>query len=111
VRVDRLPEQTRLVYVTPSHQFPLGMPMSQERPLALLAWARSHGALVVEDDYDGEFRFEGRPVDSLKSLDRAGVVAYAGTFSKTLFPELRVGYVVPPASLAEDFLKAKQVDD
>ncbi|RAO76064.1 PLP-dependent aminotransferase family protein [Dyella jiangningensis] len=111
LRVDLLPEQARLVYVTPSHQFPLGMPMSLERRLALLAWARRRGAPVVEDDYDGEFRFEGRPVESLKSLDRAGVVAYVGTFSKTLFPELRAGYVVPPASLAADFLKAKQIND
>ena len=111
LRVDRLPEHARLVYVTPSHQFPLGMPMSLERRWALLAWARRRGALIVEDDYDGEFRFEGRPVESLKSLDRDGVVAYVGTFSKTLFPELRIGYVVPPASLAEDFLKAKQIND
>ncbi|WP_130618816.1 PLP-dependent aminotransferase family protein [Dyella amyloliquefaciens] len=111
LRVDLLPEQARLVYVTPSHQFPLGMPMSLERRLALLEWARRRGALIVEDDYDGEFRFEGRPVESLKSLDREGVVAYVGTFSKTLFPELRVGYVVPPASLAEAFLKAKQIND
>ncbi|WP_201314068.1 PLP-dependent aminotransferase family protein [Dyella sp. EPa41] len=111
LRVDLLPGQARWVYVTPSHQFPLGMPMSLERRLTLLAWARKRGALIVEDDYDGEFRFEGRPVESLKSLDRDGVVAYVGTFSKTLFPELRVGYVVPPASLAEDFLKAKQIND
>jgi GntR family transcriptional regulator/MocR family aminotransferase len=111
LRVDLLPEQARLVYVTPSHQFPLGMPMGLERRLALLEWALRRGALIVEDDYDGEFRFEGRPVESLKSLDREGVVAYVGTFSKTLFPDLRVGYVVPPASLAEDFLKAKQIND
>ncbi|HET6553142.1 MAG TPA: PLP-dependent aminotransferase family protein [Dyella sp.] len=111
LQVDRLPEQARLVYVTPSHQFPLGMPMSMERRLALLEWASRRGALVVEDDYDGEFRFEGRPVESLKSLDRGGVVAYVGTFSKTLFPELRTGYVVPPAALAADFLKARQIND
>lgn len=111
LRVDLLPEQARLVYVTPSHQFPLGMPMSLERRLALLEWALRRGALIVEDDYDGEFRFEGRPVESLKSLDREGVVAYVGTFSKTLFPDLRIGYVVPPASLAGDFLKAKQIND
>lgn len=65
----------------------------------------------MEDDYDGEFRFEGRPVESLKSLDRSGVVAYVGTFSKTIFPELRMGYVIPPESLASAFLKAKQIND
>jgi GntR family transcriptional regulator/MocR family aminotransferase len=109
--VDELPDDARLVYVTPSHQFPLGMPMSLERRMALLEWASRRGALIVEDDYDGEFRFEGRPMESLKSLDRGGVVAYVGTFSKTLFPELRTGYVVPPASLAADYLKAKQITD
>jgi GntR family transcriptional regulator/MocR family aminotransferase len=57
-------------------------------------------ALVIEDDYDGEYRFEGRPMESLKSLDNAGVVAYVGTFSKTIFPELRIGYMIPPSSLA-----------
>lgn len=109
--VDALPDDARLVYVTPSHQFPLGMPMSLERRMALLAWASRRGALIVEDDYDGEFRFEGRPVESLKSLDRDGVVAYVGTFSKTLFPDLRTGYVVPPSSLMADFLKARQLND
>ncbi|MGO4302089.1 MocR-like pyridoxine biosynthesis transcription factor PdxR [Cupriavidus sp. RAF12] len=109
--VDSLPADARLIYVTPSHQFPLGMPMSLERRLALLDWAQRHGALVIEDDYDGEFRFEGRPMESLKSLDNAGVVAYVGTFSKTIFPELRVGYVIPPAPLAAGIRKAKQVGD
>ncbi|CAG9164442.1 MocR-like pyridoxine biosynthesis transcription factor PdxR [Cupriavidus pampae] len=109
--VDRLPPEARIVYVTPSHQFPLGMPMSLERRLALLAWAQQHGALIVEDDYDGEYRFEGRPVESLKSLDKAGVVAYVGTFSKTIFPELRVGYVIPPAPLGVAMRKAKQIGD
>jgi GntR family transcriptional regulator / MocR family aminotransferase len=109
--VSKLPRNTRLVYVTPSHQFPLGMPMSLERRIALLEWAAKRGAVIVEDDYDGEFRFEGRPVESLKSLDRAGVVAYVGTFSKTLFPDLRLGYVVPPATLAEPLWHAKQICD
>lgn len=109
--VDELPDTARLVYVTPSHQFPLGMPMSLERRIALLEWASRRGALIVEDDYDGEFRFEGRPMESLKSLDRSGVVAYVGTFSKTLFPELRTGYVVPPSSLMAEFLKARQLND
>jgi GntR family transcriptional regulator/MocR family aminotransferase len=109
--VDQLPRQARLVYVTPSHQFPLGMPMSLERRVALLEWAQQRGAVILEDDYDGEFRFEGRPMESLKSLDRAGLVAYVGTFSKTIFPELRVGYVVPPLSLNESIRKAKQIGD
>ncbi|SAL03337.1 GntR family transcriptional regulator [Caballeronia ptereochthonis] len=109
--VKKLPRNTRLVYVTPSHQFPLGMPMSLDRRVGLLEWAAKRGAVIVEDDYDGEFRFEGRPVESLKSLDRAGLVAYVGTFSKTLFPDLRLGYVVPPATLSEPLRNAKQVCD
>jgi GntR family transcriptional regulator/MocR family aminotransferase len=109
--VEQLPKKARLVYVTPSHQFPLGMPMSLERRVALLEWAQHQGAVIIEDDYDGEFRFEGRPMEPLKSLDRAGLVAYVGTFSKTIFPELRVGYVVPPLSLNESIQKAKQISD
>lgn len=109
--VERLPRNTRLVYVTPSHQFPLGMPMSLDRRVELLEWAKRRQAVIVEDDYDGEFRFEGRPVESLKSLDRAGLVAYVGTFSKTIFPDLRIGYVVPPASLLEPLWTAKRTGD
>jgi GntR family transcriptional regulator/MocR family aminotransferase len=109
--VQKLPRNTRLVYVTPSHQFPLGMPMSLERRIELLEWAAKRGAVIVEDDYDGEFRFEGRSVESLKSLDRAGLVAYVGTFSKTLFPDLRLGYVVPPVTLSEPIWNAKQTCD
>ena len=109
--VEQLPDKARLVYVTPSHQFPLGMPMSLERRVELLEWAQRQGAVILEDDYDGEFRFEGRPMEPLKSLDRAGLVAYVGTFSKTIFPELRVGYVVPPLSLNESIQKAKQISD
>lgn len=109
--VDALPDHARMVYVTPSHQFPLGMPMTMERRLALLEWAHRRGALVIEDDYDGEYRFEGRPMESLKGLDNSGVVAYVGTFSKTIFPELRIGYLIPPASLSSTLRKAKQVSD
>ncbi|MDF3836550.1 PLP-dependent aminotransferase family protein [Cupriavidus basilensis] len=109
--VDALPDNARLVYVTPSHQFPLGMAMSLERRVALLEWAQRRGALVLEDDYDGEFRFAGRPMDSLKSLDNAGVVAYVGTFSKTIFPELRIGYIIPPPPLGNAMRRAKQVGD
>nr|WKF62169.1 HTH-type transcriptional regulatory protein GabR [Paraburkholderia busanensis] len=109
--VARLPDNARLVYVTPSHQFPLGMPMSLERRVELLEWAQKRGAVIIEDDYDCEYRFEGRPMEPLKSLDRAGLVAYVGTFSKTIFPELRMGYVVPPASLRGALLKARQIVD
>lgn len=109
--VAQLPDDARFVYVTPSHQFPLGMPMSLERRVALLEWAQRRRAVIVEDDYDCEFRFEGRPLEPLKSLDRAGLVAYVGTFSKTLFPELRIGYAVPPRSLNLALRKAKQIVD
>ena len=109
--VGKLPDKARLVYVTPSHQFPLGMPMSLERRVELLEWAQRRGAVIIEDDYDCEYRFEGRPVEPLKSLDRAGLVAYVGTFSKTIFPELRIGYLVPPASLHGPLLKARQIAD
>lgn len=109
--VDALPKRAKLVYVTPSHQFPLGMPMSLARRAQLLDWAQRHDALIIEDDYDSEFRFDGRPMESLKCLDAAGCVAYVGTFSKTIFPELRIGYVVPPASLVAPLRHAKQVAD
>ncbi|QGZ56587.1 MocR-like pyridoxine biosynthesis transcription factor PdxR [Paraburkholderia acidiphila] len=109
--VARLPKAARIVYVTPSHQFPLGMPMSLARRVALLEWAQARGALVIEDDYDCEYRFEGRSMEPLKSLDNAGLVAYVGTFSKTIFPELRVGYTVPPAALAAPLARARQIGD
>ncbi|AOI95348.1 MocR-like pyridoxine biosynthesis transcription factor PdxR [Burkholderia sp. LA-2-3-30-S1-D2] len=109
--VERLPDDARLVYVTPSHQFPLGMPMTLDRRVALLEWALRRRAVIIEDDYDGEFRFEGRPVESLKSLDRTGLVAYVGTFSKTIFPELRIGYAIPPRALRGALAKAKQIVD
>lgn len=109
--VGKLPDNARVVYVTPSHQFPLGMPMSLERRVELLAWAQARGAVIIEDDYDCEYRFEGRSMEPLKSLDRAGLVAYVGTFSKTLFPELRIGYVVPPASLFDALYKVRQISD
>ncbi|KAB0651743.1 PLP-dependent aminotransferase family protein, partial [Burkholderia territorii] len=109
--VERLPDDARLVYVTPSHQFPLGMPMTLDRRVALLEWAQRRRAVIIEDDYDGEFRFEGRPVESLKSLDRTGLVAYVGTFSKTIFPELRIGYAIPPRALRGALARAKQIVD
>ena len=111
IRVEDIPEGTRLIYVTPSHQFPLGMPMSQPRREELLARAIELGAIIIEDDYDSEFRYEGRPTDSLQSMDTRGVVTYVGTFSKTLLPELRLGYTVLPPAIHAAVLKAKQLTD
>jgi GntR family transcriptional regulator/MocR family aminotransferase len=96
LRVDRLPDDVRAVYVTPSHQFPTGVPMSMARRTALLDFARARGAVIIEDDYDGEFRYGDRPLDALQTLDREASVFYVGTFSKSLFPGLRIGYIVAP---------------
>ena len=82
--------------MTPSHQFPTGVTMSLARRAALLRWAADHDAVVVEDDYDSEFRFSDQPLEPLQSLDRDGRVVYVGTFSKSLLPALRIGYVVAP---------------
>jgi GntR family transcriptional regulator / MocR family aminotransferase len=91
-------------YVTPAHQFPLGMTMSLERRLALLKWASETGAFVIEDDYDSEYRFEGCPVPAMQSLDRNSSVIFIGSFNKLLFPSLRIGYVVLPPSLVDLFM-------
>ena len=109
--VEALPADARLVYTTPAHQFPLGMPMSAARRQALLARVRETGTLVVEDDYDSEFRYEGRPTDSLQGMDDAGRVAFVGSFSKTVAPTLRLGYVVAPSALAEALAAARHVTD
>ncbi|MBW8739286.1 MAG: PLP-dependent aminotransferase family protein [Streptomyces turgidiscabies] len=109
--VDAIPPDTRAVYVTPAHQFPLGMPMSLRRRTALLRWARRHGAAVIEDDYDSEFRFGGRPVETLQSLDRDGNVIYVGSFSKVMLPSLRVGFLVAPAPLRAALRTAKYTAD
>lgn len=109
--VDRLPPNARVVYVTPSHQFPLGVAMSLPRRRALLAWAERRDAAIVEDDYDSEFRFGGRPLDPLKTLDAGGRVIYVGTFSKTMLPALRLGFLVLPPSLRLAAIKAKLVSD
>jgi GntR family transcriptional regulator/MocR family aminotransferase len=98
-------------YVTPAHQFPLGVTMSLERRMALLSWASRAGAFVVEDDYDSEYRFEGPPVPALQSLDNHSSVIFIGSFSKTLFPALRVGYVVLPAPLIDFFLSFRYRTD
>ena len=96
----------RLIYVTPSHQYPLGVTLSLQRRLALLDFARQTNALVLEDDYDSEYRFTGRPVASLQGLDRSGRVLYMGTFAKTLFPALRIGYLIVPDNLIDAFRTA-----
>lgn len=97
----------RAVLVTPSHQYPLGVTMSASRRLQLLDWAESSGSWIIEDDYDSEYRYEGMPVTSLQGLDRNSRVVYIGTFSKVLFPSLRLGYVVIPEDLVERFLAAR----
>lgn len=99
------------VYVTPGHQFPLGMTMSLNRRMALLKWAVAEGAFVIEDDYDSEYRFEGVPVPALQSLDQASSVIFIGSFSKVLFPALRIGYVVLPQQLVDYFLAFRQRTD
>ncbi|MFC8527836.1 PLP-dependent aminotransferase family protein [Nocardia sp. NPDC057227] len=111
MRVDLLPDRARIVYVTPSHQFPLGMPMSLGRRQDLLEWARDRDVVVIEDDYDTEFRYGGRPLQPLHSLDSAGRVIYVGTFSKVMLPVLRVGFLVAPAPLLTALRAAKYVTD
>ena len=101
----------RLVYVTPSHQFPLGVTMSLARRLALLRWAEMAGAWILEDDYDSEYRYAGRPLAALQGLDPSGRVLYAGTFSKVLFPGLRLGYLVAPPDLVDAFARVREVVD
>jgi GntR family transcriptional regulator/MocR family aminotransferase len=99
----------RLVYVTPGHQFPLGIGMGLPRRLQLLEWAAKSGALIFEDDYDSEYRYSGRPVPALQGLDPAGSVLFAGSFSKVLFPSLRLGYLVIPPDLVDYFAAAKSI--
>jgi GntR family transcriptional regulator/MocR family aminotransferase len=109
--VAALPRTARLVYTTPSHQFPLGVPMSLARRTALLAWAEQRDAVVIEDDYDSEYRFSDRPLEPLQSLDRSGRVVYVGSFSKTMLPMLRLGFLVAPASLRPALHRARQFSD
>ncbi|ROO85731.1 GntR family transcriptional regulator [Actinocorallia herbida] len=109
--VDALPGDARLVYLTPSHQFPLGMPMAPARRAAVLDWADRHDACVVEDDYDSEFRFAGRPLEPLHTLDTTGRVLYVGSFSKTMLPTLRLGFLLAPSGLRTALRAAKYAAD
>jgi GntR family transcriptional regulator/MocR family aminotransferase len=99
----------RLIYVTPSHQYPTGVTMALARRLALLEAAQAHGALVIEDDYDSEFQYASRPIAALQGIDRSGVVAYLGTFSKTLAPGLRIAYAIVPARLLPEAVAAQRL--
>ncbi|HEX5199481.1 MAG TPA: PLP-dependent aminotransferase family protein [Actinoplanes sp.] len=109
--VAALPAGCRLVYTTPSHQFPLGRPMGLGRRRELLDWARRRPAAIVEDDYDSEFRFSARPLEPLFSLDEAGRVLYAGTFSKSMLPALRSGFLAVPPGLRDAVAAARQLSD
>jgi GntR family transcriptional regulator/MocR family aminotransferase len=111
--VEQIPpdSRARLLFVTPSHQFPRGGTLSLPRRLALLEWAKAQDALIIEDDYDSELRYDGHPLAALQGLDESGHVIYLGTFSKVLFPALRLGYVVLPPALLTPFISAKGLVD
>jgi GntR family transcriptional regulator / MocR family aminotransferase len=104
-------DQAKLAYVTPAHQFPLGVTMSLERRLALTDWSRRTGGLIFEDDYDSEYRYSGHPIPALQGLDQSGSVIFAGSFSKVLFPSLRLGYLVVPDGLIDKFAAIKYIMD
>ena len=109
--VGEFPARAKLVYTTPSHQFPTGVRTSLDRRLELLAWAEKTNAVIIEDDYDSEFHYGAGALDPLQSLDRAGRVLYVGTFSKTLLPTLRIGFLVAPESLTPALIAAKRLSD
>ncbi|MDF1528832.1 MAG: PLP-dependent aminotransferase family protein [Sedimenticola sp.] len=114
MQVESLSQQrskARLLYVTPSHQFPTGSILSLSRRLALLEWAEKAEGFIIEDDYDSEFRFEGRPIAALQGLDKSSRTLYIGTFSKVLFPALRIGYVILPPDLVEPFIALRWHSD
>ena len=106
-----LEPHARLAYVTPAHQYPLGYEMSLERRKALLDWAVEQESFVLEDDYDGDYRYEGRPIASLQGMDANGRVIYIGSFNKILFPALRIAYAIVPEALVGAFIDAKNVTD
>jgi GntR family transcriptional regulator/MocR family aminotransferase len=105
----RWQQRPRLVYVTPAHQFPLGVTMSLRRRLSLLEWARRSRTIIFEDDYDSEYRYSGRPIPALQGLDRAAVVIFAGSFTDVLFPALRLAYLVVPSDMVDIFAAAESV--
>jgi GntR family transcriptional regulator / MocR family aminotransferase len=107
----RKPGKLKLVYVTPSHQFPLGVAMSLNRRLELLDWAARRSAWIFEDDYDSEYRYESRPIPALQGLDQEGRVIYVGTLSKVLFPAIRFGYLIVPDDLVQPFVAARALTD
>lgn len=109
--IEALARSARLIYVTPSHQFPTGVSMSLSRRLELLAWARKHRAVIVEDDYDSGYRYGGPPLPALQGLAQDVPVMYCGTFSKVMFPSLRIGYAVLPEPLVAPFRRAKWLAD
>jgi GntR family transcriptional regulator / MocR family aminotransferase len=109
--VEQLPKNVRVICVTPSHQFPTGVVMSARRRAELMAFAVANDACIIEDDYDSEFRFGGRPLDALRTLDRDALVFYVGTFSKSLFPALRLGFVAMPSWANSALTQAKCVAD
>lgn len=109
--VRNLPHKARLVYVTPSHQYPTGVSMSLARRLELIEWAKASGAVIIEDDYCSEYRYSGPPLPSLQGLASGVAIVYLGTFSKVMFPGLRVGYIVSPPSLVPFFRRAKWLAD
>ena len=106
-----LPADAHVVFTTPSHQFPTGAILPLARRIALLEWAKRRNAVIVEDDYDGEFRYEGQPLESLQGLDREGRVLYIGTFSRTVFSSLRIGYLIAPKALVPALTAAKWLCD
>jgi GntR family transcriptional regulator/MocR family aminotransferase len=103
--------KARAAYVAPSHQYPLGAMMSASRRFQLLDWAQASGSWIVEDDYDSEYRYDSKPIASLQGLDRSSRVIYIGTFSKVLFPSLRVGYIVIPSDLVDHFAAIRHAMD
>lgn len=109
--MDLLPPSARIVYVTPSHQFPLDTTMSMPRRRALLRWAEGHDATVIEEDYDTEFRYVDRPLEPLQRLDENGRVVYVGSLSKTFSPAVRLGFTVVPRSLARPIAALRQLID
>ena len=109
--IEQLPPDVRVICVTPSHQFPLGVTMSLRRRQALIEFAREHGAIIIEDDYDGEFRYEGSPLPALRTAQAADVVFYVGTFSKCMMSALRLGFIVAPSWAMSTLTAAKNCLD